>query len=276
MTGTGCTRSNGKITAGRAVLGVCCALASLILVAAAPGRACAQEPADEPTPSGQIWGDFRMVWPADAGTWLFHLDLKPKVQFSGSERWAKFDVAPAAVYQAPKLLDLIGDVVAGYTVQNDDVETLELVPRIGARLHLVSDVRDVRPAGRLAKRVGLATTVRLEHRHFWYYGSGATEPYSNDWRFRARLETRIGLNRGDRSQSGTWYLFADAEAFVPLGDRNPETFAEKWRFRVGPGLTANRAWRFEFLYIHDITRNTLRDDFDASVNAIDLRAHRFF
>jgi len=45
---------------------------------------------------------------------------------------------------------------------------------------------------------------------------------------------------------------------------------------VGPGLTANRAWRFELLYIHDITRNTLRDDFDASVNAIDLRAHRFF
>jgi len=71
------------------------------------------------------------------------------------------------------------------------------------------------------------------------------------------------------------YHPSDAEAFVTLGDQNPETFAEKWRFRVGPGLTANQAWRFEFQYIIDITRNTLRDDFDASVSAIDLRAHRF-
>jgi hypothetical protein len=261
---------------GHRVLSSCCALAALILIAAIPGRACAQEPTDDPTPSGQIWGDFRMVWPDERGTWLFRLDLKPKVQFSGAEKWAEFTVVPAAVYQAPKFLDLIGDIVAGYTVQNDDVETLELAPRIGARVHLISDVRDVRPAGRFAKRVGLATTLRLEHRHFWYYGSGATEDYSNDWRFRARLEIRVGLNDADRSRSGAWYVLADAEAFVSLGDQNPETFAEKWRFRVGPGLTANRAWRFELLYIHDITRNTLRDDFDASVNAIDLRAHRFF
>jgi hypothetical protein len=260
---------------GRGALAGCCALAVLILIAAIPGRASAQD-SDDPTPSSQAWGDFRMVWPDDAGKWLFRLDLRPLVQFSGAEKWAEFAVVPAAVYQAPKFLDLIGDIVAGYTVQNDDVETLELAPRIGARVHLISDVRDVRPADRFAKRVGLATTLRLEHRHFWYYGSGTTDDYSNDWRFRARLETRIGLNRADRSQSGTWYLFSDAEAFVTLGDPNPETFAEKWRFRVGPGLTANRAWRFELLYIHDITRNTLRDDFDASVNAIDLRAHRFF
>jgi hypothetical protein len=250
-------------------------LLALALLAAVPDRVHAQD-SDDAAPSGQAWGDFRLVWPDQEEEWLFRLDLKPLVQFSGDQKWAQFAVVPAAVYQAPKYLDLIGDVVAAYTVQNDDVETLELAPRIGARVHLISDVRDVRPAGRLANRVGLATTLRLEHRHFWYYGSGTTDDYSNDWRFRARLETRIGLNRADRSQSGTWYLFADAEAFVTLGDPNPETFAEQWRFRVGPGLTANRAWRFELLYIHDITRNTLRDDFDASVNAIDLRAHRYF
>ncbi len=260
---------------GRGALAGCCALAVLILIAAIPGRASAQD-SDDPAPSGQIWGDFRMVWPDDEGAWLFRIDLKPKVQFSGSEKWAKIVIDPAVEYSALRLLDLLGDLSVSYTVQNDDVETLELVPRIGARLHLISDVRDVRPAGRLAKRVGLATTVRLEHRHFWYYGSGSTEPYSNDWRLRIRLATRVGLNDADRSRSGAWYVLADAEAFVSLGDQNPETFAEKWRFRVGPGLTANRAWRFELLYIHDITRNTLRDDFDASVNAIDLRAHRFF
>jgi len=230
---------------GRGALAGCCALAVLILIAAIPGRASAQD-SDDPAPSGQIWGDFRMVWPDDEGAWLFRIDLKPKVQFSGSEKWAKIVIDPAVEYSALRLLDLLGDLSVSYT----------LVPRIGARLHLISDVRDVRPAGRLAKRVGLATTVRLEHRHFWYYGSGSTEPYSNDWRLRIRLATRVGLNDADRSRSGAWYVLADAEAFVSLGDQNPG--------------------RFELLYIHDITRNTLRDDFDASVNAIDLRAHRFF
>ena len=251
------------------------ALASLLLVAAAPGRACAQESTEDPKPSGQIWVDFRMVWPDERGTWLFRLDLEPRVQFSGSEKWAKFDVAPTAVYQAPRLLDLIGDVVAGYTVQNDDVETLELVPRIGARLHLISDIRDVRPAGRFAKRVGLGTEARLEHRHFWYSGSGATEPYSNDWRLRIRLATRVGINHADRSRPGTWYLFADAEAFVPLNDHNPETFTTKWRFRVGPGVVVDRTWHLELLYIRDISRNTMEEEFENSVNAIDLRAKLF-
>ncbi len=72
------------------------------------------------------------------------------------------------------------------------------------------------------------------------------------------------------------YLFADAEAFVPLADQNPETFATKWRFRVGPGVTVDRTWRFELLYIRDISRNTMQEEFENSVNAIDLRAKHYF
>ena len=242
---------------------------ALCLVLVVASHAVAQDP------SSQLWGDLGLVFPRENASWLFTGDLKPKVQFSGDEKWAKLDLQGSAVYQAPKLFDLFGDLVVGYTVQNNDVETLELVPRVGISLHLISDVRDVQPAGRFAKRVGLATTARLEHRHFWYYGSGATEDYSNDWRFRLRLEMRVGLNRADRSRSGTWFLFADAEAFIPLGDRNPETFANLWRFRVGPGLRSSHDWLFELLYIHDITRNTLKDDFHSDVNAIDLRATHY-
>jgi hypothetical protein len=226
--------------------------------------------------SGQVWGDLRLLFPQKNDVWLLYADVGPKLQVSGDDRWAKIVFNPAAEYSALDLVDLTGDVSVSYTVQNDDVETLELVPRIGARLHIISDIRDVRPAGRFAKRVGLGTEVRLEHRHFWYYGSGATQPYSNDWRLRIRLATRVGLNHADRSRPGTWYLFADAEAFVPLADQNPETFATKWRFRVGPGVTANRTWRFELLYIRDISRNTMQEEFENSVNAIDLRAKRYF
>ena len=40
---------------------------------------------------------------------------------------------------------------------------------------------------------------------------------------------------------------------------------------MGPGLTTSRSRRLELLYIHDIASNTLKDDFDADMKAIDLR-----
>ena len=251
---------------GRAIPYLFAATLALVLLLALPMRASAQDA------SGQVWGDLRLLFPQKDGVWLLYADVGPKLQVSGDERWAKIVFDPAAEYRALDLVDLLGDLSVSYTVQNDDVETLELVPRIGARLHLISDIRDVRPAGRFAKRVGLGTEVRLEHRHFWYYGSGATEPYSADWRLRIRLATRIGINHADRSRPGTWYLFADAEAFVPLDDVNPETFTTEWRFRVGPGVVVDRTWHLELLYIRDISRNTMEEEFENSVNAIDLRA----
>jgi len=99
---------------GRGALAGCCALAVLILIAAIPGRASAQD-SDDPAPSGQIWGDFRMVWPDDEGAWLFRIDLKPKVQFSGSEKWAKIVIDPAVEYSALRLLDLLGNAGARST-----------------------------------------------------------------------------------------------------------------------------------------------------------------
>ncbi|MGW8282676.1 MAG: DUF2490 domain-containing protein [Gemmatimonadota bacterium] len=226
-------------------------------------------------PSGQLWGDLEFVWPRHDAAWLFATDLKPEIQFSGDDRWAELEVETSAVYRGPRLFDLSGDVSVGYSVQNDDVETLELAPRVGITVHLISDVTDIRRAGQLAQRVGLATTVRLENRNFWYFGSGATQSYSNDWRLRFRVETRIGINRADRTQPGTWFLYADAEAFVTLGEANQETYAEKWQIRVGPGLRFTEGWRFGLLYVRDVTRNTIQSDYDTSVNAVELRATRY-
>ena len=43
--------------------------------------------------------------------------------------------------------DLTGEATVGFTHQNDDVSTFELTPRIGARLHILSDLREkLRPA----------------------------------------------------------------------------------------------------------------------------------
>ena len=69
----------------------------------------------------------------------------------------------------------------------------------------------------------------------------------------------------------TWYLLANAEAFVNLGEPTPETFNSRWRIRTGPGHRLNRGWRLELLYLLENTRDTLEGDFKGSVNAIDLR-----
>ena len=89
---------------GRAAAGLRGLLLALALLAAVPDRVHAQD-SDDAAPSGQAWGDFRLVWPDQEEEWLFRLDLPPLVQFSGDQKWAQFAVVPAAVYQAPLVVN---------------------------------------------------------------------------------------------------------------------------------------------------------------------------
>ena len=63
--------------------------------------------------------------------------------------------------------------------------------------------------------------------------------------------------------------------FVPLGDEVPERFATKRRFRGGFGYRLSRKWRFEVLYIRDFARETLEEEADIAMNALDFRLKLF-
>ena len=228
--------------------------------------------AQEDDATSQLWAHMILGLRSDNPEWFYQFEFVPKLQVNGPEKWASTAVAALAEYRPTHWLDLQGDINVGYTFQSDDLRTLSIRPRIGALLHILSDVRETGFIAKKVQRLGLATLLRLEFRNFWYWGSAAEQSYDSSWRFRVRLDVRVGLNRADRSMPKTWYLFTDAEAFINLGEEIEETFASRWRVRIGPGYRLNRGWRFELLYIFENTRNTLEGDFVRMNNAIDLRA----
>jgi hypothetical protein len=117
-------------------------------------------------------------------------------------------------------------------------------------------------------RLYLANLSRLEYRNLWYSGD---RPSSHETRFRNRTELKVAINNDKLSVDGTLYLFADVEFFVPLGADVPERFTTKRRFRGGFGYRLSRKWRFEVLYIRDFARETLEEEEDIAMNALDFR-----
>ncbi len=175
-------------------------------------------------------------------------------------------------------LDLVGEATLGYTKQTDDVDSIELTPRIGARFHLFS--RDLPTASGVrlierppTRRVVIRDLVRVEYRTLFYTGEG--NGTDTAVRFRNRLELLVPLNKPKLTDDGAHYLLTDWEWFVPLDDVH-ERFANKQRIRTGLGFRPSTAWRFEALYIWTRSRNTASEGFSTSDNIIDIRVKRVF
>ena len=142
------------------------------------------------------------------------------------------------------------------------------------RFHLFRRLWDeVHPERVPLSRLSFANLSRLEFRNLWYSGD---RPDSQETRFRNRTELKLAINNDKLSTDGTVYLFTDVEFFYPLGgDEAPERFATKRRFRGGFGYRMSRKWRFEVLYIRDFARETLEEEADIAMNALDFRLKLF-
>ena len=193
----------------------------------------------------------------------------------GEPAWRSLDVTPSVEDAARGWLDLVAEVAAGYTKQNDDVNTIEVAPRVGMRFHLLSRTvptahfREQAPRRRIVVR----DLVRVESRQFFYTGSGSGT--SSSVRFRNRLEFLVPLNKEKVTDDGARYLLADWEWFIPL-DEPDERFASKQRIRTGIGYRRSFAWRFEVLYIWTRSRDTIDEGFGTSDNSINIRLKRLF
>ena len=208
----------------------------------------------------------------------------PKVLLSvpaGKPGWWTIDVTPSAEYALRKWVDLTGELLAGYTSETDDVQSMELTPRVGLRFHLLSRSVPVRIAGHLVqdrelppkRRLVLRDYLRVEWRNLFYSDETGD---SSSARLRNRLEMQFALNRGLVTTDGARYMLADWEWFVPLPDDVHERFANKQRIRVGIGWRRNREWRLEGLYIWERSLNTLDDGFTTADNVINIRVKRVF
>lgn len=238
---------------------------------ATPGLARAQT-------TFQAWGNLTLNW-AKSDRLAYELDFEPKALLSAppdEPGWWNLDVTPAVSYSPNGLIELLGEVGSGYTKQTDDVNSIEVTPRVGVTWHLFSrDVSTLVKRRELppSRRVVVRDTMRVEARRLFYSGGDADN--SHNARFRNRLELLVPLNTPKLSDDGTRYVLADWEWFFPLGDPS-ERFANKQRIRTGLGYRRSRAWRVEALYIWNRSRNTLEDGFKTHDNIVDIRIKRFF
>jgi len=239
------------------------------LVAAAP--AIAQTSGSSGT-SDQIWATVLLDYPHGKDS-LFELNIEPKTQISDGDKWRSLAVTPLVEYYPIKWLDVEGELHLVWTHEFEGTNSREVTPRLGFRMNLLSNLRERAPFGGLFDRIRLATLIRFEYRNL-SYSDGS--PSTHQWRFRARLESKLGITDADLSKDGTLYAAADVEVYVPFGADVSERFASKLRSRMGLGYRFNYQWRAEILYIRDANRKTKDDPFATSANAVDMRVKLFF
>src|SRR4030095_9736569 len=225
----------------------------------------------------QLWGNVTLDW-VKSDRLTYEFDIEPKVLVYAPDDepdWRNLDLTPNVEYAAKGWLDLVAEATAGYTKQDDEVNTFELTPRVGVRFHLLSravpsvGLREQVPK----RRVVVRDLVRVESRNFWYTGEG--NGASSSVRFRNRVEFLVPLNKVNVSEDGARYLLADWEWYVPLGEP-AERFASKQRIRTGLGYRRSFAWRFEALYIWTRSRDTIDEGISTDDNSIDIRVKRLF
>ena len=261
--------SNGAFRTGLVTAAALVALASRL-----PGQTGLPSAASQETGVPfELWGNVILDFPK-GDRWLFETDFEPKTLVSGGEKWWNLDFTPHTEFYPSRWIDLIGETNIGYTHQPDQVDTVEVTPRIGFRINLLNNLREkANLPFRPLERIRMATLVRVEYRNFWYSDD---EPTQHEWRIRVRLESKIGINRADFSQDNSLYGIADGEWFIPLTGDVSERFASKARARFGFGYRMRYATRFEVLYIRNWNRATEEGPKEPTSNAVDLRLKLYF
>lgn len=262
------------------------ACGTLILLALGAAEAFAQDggstdaSTDESTGrTTQVWFNVTPSWARSPRLYL-ELDVEPKWQVSGEEKWRNLDLTPLVEYYPADWIDLEAETSVGKTLQKDGLTTFEITPRVGARLHLFAKVAPHRPGipGLKHERLPLtrfaaSTLVRLEWRNFWYSDD---TPDKHTLRARIRLEGKLALNHASLPLDRTLYAIADVEYYWPLGDDIAETYANKLRARLGLGYRLTAARKLEFLYIRDWNRSSPDAEAVEDTQAFNLRLKLLF
>jgi len=222
----------------------------------------------------QLWGEFKLSWITSRHL-TYGLDVEPKVLLAkpdGDPGWVTLDLTPSIEYSHGEWLDVLGELLIARTRQTDDLNSTEITPRIGLRLHLLSNLRqDLVKEKRPRHRVVLRNLARLEARNLFY--SAADKPNKSTMRFRDRVELMCALTRPRVTDNGATYALGDVEWFWQLDDVT-ERYANKQRVRGGLGYRHSSEWRFEGLLIWDRSRNTIDQPFNTSDVVVDLTVKR--
>lgn len=227
-----------------------CLLPSLLLGLPAPARA---------ESTLQLWTNFMVEWQVSQRNFLA-FDLEPKVLLVGEGQWRNFDFTPTYEFAPTRWLDLIGEMVVGYTNDTINPDATEVTERLGARFYI------------WRKQLQVRDMFRFENRNRWFSDGS----YDSVFRWRNRVELRYAFNRRRTTEAGAITGIFDWEYFIPIDKDLHERYASRHRVRAGVGYRPVVAWRIDLIYLVQRSRNTLDEHFESIDHVIDVRLRRAF
>lgn len=206
----------------------------------------------------QIWAEYMLNYP-----FANNFNFENAFTYStllGTPKWRAYDYSGALEWSVSNHVDVIAQLVVSYTNQTDTYNTLELRPILGSRFHFTPN-----------KRIQTRLLVRLEQRNF---KNLETEEWETVFRPRARGEVIVPINKKSYYEDKLWYGITDIEALFKTNDVD-ERFANRFRWRVGAGYRLSYSMRFEFLYMLQLSKNTLAEDFETSDHVFRFRIKQY-
>lgn len=207
----------------------------------------------------QTWEDYTLNYP-----FFSNYNLKYNGAYKsafGNEDWKSIDNDVTVERILSSKIDISLSGLISYKKQTDSYNTLELRPVLGFRYHFTG-----------IEHNPIRILIRFENRHL---KNLEDDTWTQTNRLRIRTEWRVRINRKSFDQNKLWYGIADAEWFATLANDQEETFADRGRLRVGLGYKLNYTYRFELVYILQLSRNTIEDDFNGTVNIFNFRFKQY-
>ena len=172
-------------------------------------------------------------------------------------RWYAFEFTPTLDYSLTNNIDISLSTSLEYTAQTESVNTFEVRPVVGTRIHFTPN-----------RRILTRALIRLEQRNIQNLD---TKDWDNAWRPRLRAEMLIPINKKSFFDDKLFYGVLDAEWFLSVDDDVDERFANRFRLRMGIGYRLSYSSRFEFIYMIQESKNAIEDSFYTSDNIFRFR-----
>ncbi len=206
----------------------------------------------------QVWEEYMLNYP-----FANSFNLENAFAYStllGTPKWRAYDYAATLEWSVTNRIDVIAATALSYTNQTDSYNTFEIRPGLGTRLYFTPN-----------KRIQTRLLLRVEQRNFKNLD---TKEWETQYRPRVRAETIIPINKKSFYEDKLWYALTDVE-WLYKTDEVEERFANRFRWRIGAGYRLSYNIRFEFLYMLQLSKNTIEDNFESSDNIFRLRVKQY-
>jgi hypothetical protein len=207
--------------------------------------------------NAQMWDEYMLNYP-----FANNFNLENAFAYStvlGTPKWRAYDYSACLEWSVTQHIDLIAQSVFSYTNQTDSYNTFEIRPILGTRIHFTPN-----------KRVLTRLLLREELRNFKNLETGE---WTNEWRPRIRAEALIPINRKSYFEDKLWYGITDVEWLFKTDIE--ERFANRFRYRIGVGYRFSYNLRVEFIYMLQLSKNQIGEDFETNDNIFRFRVKQY-